>query len=146
VAIVALLTVGGGRYVHDPVLALLILPALVGAWLMTFLSMAAMGTLGFFIEQSSSVFEVWLALYFSLSGYLFPLEFFATRAPWVARAARRLPFYAMNGFPVELILGMQSRASALRHLAVEWIYVAAFFAATMALWRVGMRRYNAYGA
>jgi ABC-2 type transport system permease protein len=146
IAVIALITVGAGRYTHDPMIALAIAPALLGAWLITFFSMAMMGTLGFFIEQSASIFEVWLALYFSLSGYLFPLDFFKTRAPWVAEAARRLPFYSMNGFPVELILGLRSRGEALAGLGQEWAYVAVFFVGTLLLWRAGMRRYNAYGA
>jgi ABC-2 type transport system permease protein len=143
---VAIALAPGARLGHDPVEWALLPAALVGAWLITFLTMTMMGTLGFFIEQSASVFEVWLALYFSLSGYLFPLEFFAARAPWVVRAARALPFYAMNGFPIELMLGLRTRAEALRSLALEWAYVAAFLVATAALWRAGMKRYNAYGA
>ena len=92
------------------------------------------------------MFEVWLALYFSLSGYLFPLDFFAARAPWVMHAARALPFYVMNGFPIELLLGLRSHHEALRTLALEWVYVAVFALAALGLWRAGVRRYNAYGA
>lgn len=146
IAAIALGSVGAARFTHDPVIALAIAPALLGAWLITFTTMTMMGTLGFFIEQSASVFELWLAAYFSLSGYLFPLDFFGTRAAWVARAARALPFYSMNGFPVELILGLRTRAEALHGLAVEWAYVAVFVGGTALLWRAGMKRYNAYGA
>jgi ABC-type uncharacterized transport system permease subunit len=61
--------------------------------------------------------------------------------------ARQLPFYYTLGFPIELALGQHaSRAEALRLLAVEWGWVVVFLAAALALWRVGMKRWNAYGA
>jgi ABC-2 type transport system permease protein len=146
IAAIVLATVGTSRLTHDPVLWAMVPAALFGAWFLTFLSNAIMGTLGFFIEPSVSVFELWLAAYFTLSGYLFPLDFFAHRAPWVAQAARLLPFYAMNGFPIELLLGLRGRAEMMHALMIQWSYVAVLLAATLLLWRAGMKRYNAYGA
>ncbi|MSP63034.1 MAG: ABC transporter permease [Myxococcales bacterium] len=146
----AMLFLGGSegvsRFLDDPTLVPMLIAALVGAWLITFLLMCAIGALGFFMESSSSVFEVYLGLFFALSGYLFPLEFLAARAPWVMGATRALPFYYQLGFPIELMLGLLDRRAALRGLAIEWAYVAFFYLLATRLWRLGMRRFGAYGA
>ena len=146
VVLVIFALVGKGGLSHDPLVWALLPVALVGAWLITFFSMAMLGSLAFFLESALGAFEVWLALYFSLSGYLFPLDFFGTRAPWVVTVAHALPFYLMNGFPVEMMLGQHSVAVIAHHLARQWLYVFGFFGATLLTWRAGMKRYNAYGA
>lgn len=144
--LIALAVAGFGRLAHDPVVWLIVPPAIAGAWLLTFLTMTLLGTLSFYLDQSMAFFEVWLALYFTLSGYLFPLDFLAGRAPWLVHAAHWLPFYSMNGFPVELMLGLRPAAEALPLLALEWGYVALFAVATTFAWRAGIRRYEAFGA
>jgi ABC-2 type transport system permease protein len=146
IAVVMLFTVGGAQFSHDWAMAPVLAAALLGAWLITFFIMCAIGSLGFFMESSTAVFEVYLGLFFALSGYLFPLELLAARAPWVMAASRALPFYYTLGFPIEVMLGLHSRADALRALAVEWGYVVGLFAAARWLWALGMRRFNAYGA
>ena len=146
IAIIMLLTVGGGEFAHGPGNFLLLAAALVGAWLITFLCMASIGTLGFFLESSSSVFEVYLGLFFALSGYLFPIEFLTARAPWITGLVKVLPFYYTLGFPIELMLGMHSTRAALGSLAIEWGWVLLFSLSTHFLWRRGMVRWSAFGA
>jgi len=116
--------------------------ALAGAWLIMFLSMAIIGTLGLFIERSIAVFEVWLGVYAILSGYLVPLELM----PRVARVAAWLPFRYMLGFPVELMTGMIHGPAAWRNLAVQWAYVAVLVVLASAIWKAGLKRFEAYGA
>lgn len=145
IAVVLLVTVGR-HFTHDWAMLPILCVALLGAWLITFLFMSAIGTLGFFMESSSAVFEVYLGLFFALSGYLFPLELLAVRAPWVLTLSRALPFYYTLGFPIEVMLGLHTRAAALRALAVEWAYVLGLYLLVRWLWRVGMKRFNAYGA
>lgn len=146
VAAVGVAVAGADHVTRDPQIVLLACVALLGAWLINFFSMILMGALGFFIEQSYSVFELWLGAFFVMSGYFFPLDFIAERAPTVFAVAKALPFYVINGFPVELLLGKHDVASALRHLGVQWAWVAAFVVSALALWNAGMKRYNAYGA
>ena len=54
-----------------------------------------------------------LRSFFTLSGYLFPLDFCAVRAPWVMHAARLSPFYAMDGFPAPDANNRYAEASAM---------------------------------
>ncbi len=128
---------------HDPVLAGIVLASLIGGWLLMFLTMVLIGTLALFVESAIGVFELWFATYSLLSGYFVPLELFPR---WVSTLARALPFRYMLGFPVETLIGMNSRSSALTELGIQWAYVAVLLAVSALLWRADMRRFVAYGA
>ena len=137
-----LLWLGTGVLTNDPVQALLIPITLLGAFLLTFLAMTCIGTLSLFWESSIAVFDLWLGCYTVLSGYVMPLELF----PESVRALiGRLPFRQMLAFPVENMLGLESRADSLRDLALQWTWVAAFTVLAALLWRAGMKRFGAYG-
>jgi ABC-2 type transport system permease protein len=142
IAGVLLLTVGGTRVTDDPLLLLLFPVSVLGAWLITFLAMAVVGALAFYWESASSLFEIWLGLFGVFSGYLVPLELFP---PWLAALARALPFRYMLAFPVEMIIGMQPRARALAELGIQWLFVAVLGTAALGIWRVGLRRFAAFG-
>ena len=58
--------------------------------------MAMIGTLSLFWESSIAVFDLWLALYTVLSGYVVPLELFPER---VRALVGVLPFRYMLAFP-----------------------------------------------
>jgi ABC-2 type transport system permease protein len=121
---------------------LLLLPALAGAWLLTFLVMALIGTMGLWFESAGSLFDAWLGISAVLSGYLIPLDLFP---PAVRNVALVLPFRFLLSFPVELALGKASGLRALQLLAVQWTYCAIAFVATHFVWRAGLKRYAAYG-
>lgn len=120
----------------------MIVAALAGAWAINFLTMALIGSLAFFLESSTSIFEIWLVVFGLLSGYLVPLELFPA---WLRAVAAALPFRYTLGFPVELILGMQGDREALRDLAAQWAYVLACGLGVRVLWRAGIRRFSALG-
>lgn len=137
-----LLWTARGQLGHDPLLWLLLVPALLGAWLLTFLVMALIGTLALYVESAASLFEAWLGVSAVLSGYLIPLDLFPQG---VQRIALSLPFRFLLSFPVELMLGKHGRGEALALLGGQWLYVAAALLATNLVWRAGLRRYSAYG-
>lgn len=142
VAVIALWVMARSQLSADP-WALAIAPAsLVGAWLMTFFALALIGTLGLFWESSMSVMQLWLGLFFVFSGYIVPLELFPQ---WLYDVVRWLPFRFLLSFPVEVMLGLIDRGASLRALAVQWGYAAFFAAASLGLWKRGLRRYAAYG-
>jgi ABC-2 type transport system permease protein len=142
VAAAAVAIAGPSHVTGDPLLLAALPIAIVGAWLITFLAMAVIGALAFYVESSGALFEVWLGLFGVFSGYLIPLELFPR---WLATTARFLPFRYMLAFPVEMIVGMTPRAAALGELAVQWAFVAALALAARAAWRLGLRRFAAYG-
>lgn len=142
VVVLALATLGAGRFTQDPLLLALFPLTVIGAWLITFLAMAVIGALAFAIDSSSSVFELWLGLYGVFSGYLVPLELFPR---WLEVTAKVSPFRFMLSFPVEMIIGLTPRADALRELAIQWTYVAVLALAARITWRAGLRRFAAFG-
>ena len=116
--------------------------SLVGAWLINFSMMAVIGSLAFFLESSTSVFELWLMTFMLLSGYVVPLELFPG---WVRAAAEVLPFRYTLGFPVEIVIGVMDLRSALSGLAVQWAYAAGTLVLATFGFRAGVRRFGAYG-
>jgi ABC-2 type transport system permease protein len=142
VAGVALLVVGGSHVTRDPLLLAIFPLTLLGAWLITYLAMAAVGTLAFWFDSATSLFDVWLGLFGVLSGYLVPLSLYPG---WVEELSRWLPFRYMLAFPVELVTGALSRGQALGQLGVQWAFVAVLFLAAAGMWRLGMRRFSAFG-
>jgi ABC-2 type transport system permease protein len=142
IAAVALVATGGAHLARDPLLLALFPLTIVGAWLITFLAMAIIGALAFWVESSGGVFEVWLGLFGVFSGYLLPLELFPR---WLEAVARFLPFRYMLAFPAELVVGMTPRAEALRDLGIQWLFVGVLALGARLVWRAGIRRFAAYG-
>lgn len=117
--------------------------AILGAWLITFLAMFVLGTLGLYLEKSLALFEVWLGLFAVFSGYLIPLELLPR---WLQAIAAWLPFRWTLAFPVELLTGLVTPATVARGLATQWAWVVALYVVARAVWNAGVRRFEAVGA
>jgi len=135
-------TVGAGQITHDPLIWAMFAASIAGGWLITFLANFSVGSLAFFMESSVKVMDVWLTLYFVLSGYLIPVELFP---PAMRQIADWLPFRYQIGLPVELLTAAHDRGAALALLGRQWIWVAAMLACAVTLWRRGLTRFAAYG-
>jgi ABC-2 type transport system permease protein len=141
-AVILLVTVGSGHLSHDPVVWLLLPLSVAGAWIITFLVMALVGTMALFVDSASTLFEVWFAFYSAFSGYIVPLELFPA---WLQRIAHVLPFRLMLGVQVEAMIGRLNRMQLLESFAWQAMYIAVFGLALRSLWNSGMRRYAAFG-
>lgn len=142
VAVAALLWLGAGQLTSDPLGWVAFPISLAGAWLITFFTMAAIGSLGLLWESSLSLYQLWLGAFFLLSGYTIPLELFPS---WLGGAVRWLPFRFLLSFPVEVLLGLVDREGMAWGLAAQAGYAVAFSWLALRIWRVGLRRYSAYG-
>jgi len=142
VAAIALAVVGRDVVTHDPVLWALWLASLVGAWLLTLFVNLAIGCLSLFIESSMKLMDLWLVFFFVLGGYLVPVDLFP---PGVRAVVDWLPFRYQIGLPVELMTGLHGPAHALSLLARQWMWIAIALGATSMTWRLGLRRFAAYG-
>jgi ABC-2 type transport system permease protein len=60
--------------------------------------------------------------------------------------AEILPFRAMIGFPVELLLGRLTMAEALTGLGIQAAWVVVGLVLLRVVWRAGVRIYSAVGA
>jgi ABC-2 type transport system permease protein len=142
VALVALWILGGRHVTHDPLLLALFPVSVFSAWLITYLAMAAVGCLAFWFESATSLFDVWLGLFGIFSGYLVPLELYPR---WVNDLSYFLPFRYMLAFPVELVTGGLDRAQALAQLGAQQAFVLLLLGAAAGMWRLGTRRFAAFG-
>jgi len=120
----------------------LFLVALLGGWLVTFLANVLIGTLSLFMESSQRVMDVWLALFFVFSGYLYPVELFP---PALRAVSEWLPFRYQIGLPVETLTGAHGLGETLGLLARQWLWVAALLGASVFFWKRGLKRFGAFG-
>jgi len=142
IAVVALVAFAGSELTRDPWMWLVWVPAILGGWLITLLTNLAIGCAALFIESSNKLMDVWLALYFVFSGYLFPVELF----PDSMRAlVDWMPFRYQLAMPVEIMTGAYDVHHALVMLARQWVVVVIMLLITAATWRGGVRRFAAYG-
>jgi ABC-2 type transport system permease protein len=124
--------------------------SLVLSFLLGFFMEAALGMLGFwFMEVSSIVFGYMLVQYL-LSGHMFPIDLLRTVPTGVAGVSLAdvvhwLPFEYTAYFPAAVWLGKVQGADLVTSLAIEagWVVVMAV-ACRVAWWR-GTRRYSAFG-
>lgn len=135
-------SVGSGQIPRDPVIWAAFAAAIAGGWLITFLANFAIGSLAFYTESSIKVMDIWLTLYFVMSGYLIPTELFP---PAMRTLADWLPFRYQIGLPVELITSAHDRGAAFLLLGRQWVWVALMMGAAAVLWRRGLARFAAYG-
>jgi len=142
VAIAAVAVLEPHAMTRDPVQWALWVASVLGAWAITLLVNLAVGCSAFFIEQSLKVMELWLVLYFVLSGYTIPLDLFS---PKVRAALDWLPFRYQLGFSVDVMTGAIGHAEAAALLGRQWAWVAAMAGVTALLWRRGLARFAAYG-
>ncbi len=127
---------------HDPVQWALVPVALAGAWALTYCAMLAVATLALYLDSALTVWELWMAVGYVLSGYLVPHELL----PGALReAALWLPWRYTLALPLEAMLGLVDRAETLRGLGAQAGWTLGFLAAALALWGRGLRRYEAYG-
>jgi ABC-2 type transport system permease protein len=120
----------------------MMLLALVGGWLITFLANVTIGTMALYMESSQKLMDVWLVLFFVLSGYMYPVELFP---PVLRTIADWLPFRYQIGLPVELMTSVHGWQQSLVLLGRQWLWVLVMGLLALTLWRRGLRRFAAFG-
>lgn len=141
-AIATLLIVGRNGVTHDPRMWAAWLVSIAGAWVLTLLVNFIVGSASFFVESSLKIMDLWLVFYFVLSGYLIPVDLFPAA---LRHVIDWLPFRFQIGLPVEIMTGTVRGRECFVLLARQWAWVLAAFFATMAAWRLGLKRFAAYG-
>jgi ABC-2 type transport system permease protein len=138
----AIAWVGAEALPSDPLIWLAFGVALAGGWALSFLTNILIGALGFYLESSVSIVNLWSVLFFILSGYTIPVDLFPG---WLQSLGAWLPFRYQIGLPVELLCGAHGRPEALSLLTAQGAQVAALGLITWFAWRRGVGRFEAYG-
>jgi ABC-2 type transport system permease protein len=142
VAVVLLASSGASALSTDPAQLVLLVPSIVLAWLITFALLFAIGALAFFLTQTMAIANLYFALFSLFSGYLLPLELLPHP---IAVIAAWLPFRFMLSVPVELMTRSLDRGELAARLAGQAAWAAILLATALALWRAGVRRFEAVG-
>jgi ABC-2 type transport system permease protein len=131
-----------GKLPADATTWLAFAASLVLAFLIGFYFETAVGMIGFWFLEVTSMLYIVMTLNFFVSGHMFPLDLLP--APW-AGILKALPFQYMAYFPAAVFLGKVRGAVLAQQLAVGAVWVAVFVVLSRWLYRRGLRRYSAFG-
>ena len=116
--------------------------SLVLSFLVGFFFEASVGMVGFWFLEVTSLLYVVMMLNFFISGHMLPLDLLP--APW-AGILKALPFQYMAYFPSVVFLRKVNGWELVMHLILEFTWAVAFMILCRVLYRVGLKRYSAYG-
>lgn len=123
-------------------LLLAFLAALLLAFFLGFFLEAAIGMIGFWFLEVSSLLYIINTVNFFVSGHMFPLDLLPEF--WF-NLLKLLPFQYLAYFPAMIFLEKIPPETVLTGLATELAWVLVFAGLARWSYRLGLRRYSAYG-
>jgi viologen exporter family transport system permease protein len=126
----------------DPLTMAAYAASLVLSFLIGFFFEASVGMVGFWFLEVTSLLYVVMTLNFFISGQMLPLDLLPR--PW-AGLLKALPFQYMAYFPAVVFLGKVRGGALALYLLAELAWALAFMVLARLLYRLGLRRYSAYG-
>jgi ABC-2 type transport system permease protein len=111
-------------------------------FLVGFFFEAAIGMIGFWFLEVMSFLYIVMTVNFVVSGQMFPLDLLP---PFWATLLKSLPFQYMAYFPATIFLGRLTGWNLVLGLAAEAAWATAFIVLARWLYRLGLRRYSAFG-
>jgi len=123
--------------------------SLVMAFLLGFYLEAAIGMVGFWFLEVSSLLFVYMLLTFFLSGHMFPIDML-DKFPLIGAVTwgdlvRSTPLEYLAYFPAAVFLGKIQGAALARGLLIELAWVIFFIVLSRFAFNRGLRRYSAFG-
>ena len=116
--------------------------SLVLAFLVGFFFEVCVGMVGFWFLEITSLLYIVMTLNFFISGQMLPLDLLPK--PW-STILMSLPFQYMAYFPAVVFLGKVQGAQLVWGLLGEAAWALFFMVLARGLYRLGLRRYGAYG-
>lgn len=116
--------------------------ALVLAFLIGFFFEACIGMIGFWFLEVTSLLYIINTINFFVSGQMFPLDLLP---PFWVGLLRALPFQYLAYFPAALLLGKIEGPQLTYGLLGAFAWTAVLITITRLAYRLGLRRYSAYG-
>ena len=126
----------------DPTTLLAFGVSLILAFCVGFSFEVCVGMVGFWFLEVTSVLYIVMTMNFFISGQMLPIDFLP--APW-STLLKALPFQYMAYFPAVVFLGKIKGTTLLWGLAGELAWACFFVVLARGLYRLGLRRYGAYG-
>lgn len=116
--------------------------SLVLSFLVGFLFEASVGMVGFWFLEVTSLLYIVMTLNFFISGHMLPLDLLPQ--PW-SGILKALPFQYMAYFPAVIFLRKITGWELVLHLLLELTWTVVFLVLCRTLYRLGLKRYSAYG-
>jgi ABC-2 type transport system permease protein len=116
--------------------------SLVLSFLVGFFFELSVGMVGFWFLEVTSLLYIVMTLNFFISGHMLPLDLLGQ--PW-SGLLKALPFQYMAYFPAVVFLGKVKGVSLVYHLLGELVWALFFVVLARGLYRLGLRRYSAFG-
>ncbi len=116
--------------------------SLVLAFLVGFFFETCVGMVGFWFLEVTSLLYIVMTLNFFISGHMLPLDLLPQ--PW-SGLLKILPFQYMAYFPAVVFLGKVKGMALVYHLARAAGWSIFFMVLARLLYRLGLRRYSAFG-
>jgi ABC-2 type transport system permease protein len=116
--------------------------SLAMSFLLGFFLEAAMGMIGFWFLEVSSLLFVYMLFSFFFSGHMFPLDMLPGA---LGEIVKLTPFQYLAYFPAAVFLGKIHGPALTQGLCVELFWVVFFLVASRAAFHYGTRRYSGYG-
>jgi ABC-2 type transport system permease protein len=116
--------------------------SLILAFVVGFYFEASVGMIGFWFLEVTSLLYIVMTLNFFISGQMLPLDLLPQ--PWKG-VLMSLPFQYMAYFPAAVFLGKVKGTDLWTGLMAELFWAVGFIVLTRVLFRLGLRRYSAFG-
>jgi ABC-2 type transport system permease protein len=116
--------------------------SLVMSFLLGFFLEAALGMVGFWFLEVSSLLFVYMLFSFFFSGHMFPIDMLP--GFW-ATLVRAIPLQYLAYFPAAVFLGKVQGAELAWGLAIQLAWVAIFIGVCRLVFHLGVKRYSGYG-
>jgi len=116
--------------------------SLVLSFFVGFYFEASVGMVGFWFLEVTSLLYIVMTLNFFISGHMLPLDLLPS--PW-STILKALPFQYMAYFPAVVFLRKIAGWNLVLHLLLELTWAVVFMVLSRGLYRLGLKRYSAYG-
>lgn len=116
--------------------------SLLLGFLLGFFLEAAIGMVGFWFLEVSSLLFVYMLFSFFLSGHMFPLDMLPE--PW-KQIVDALPLKYLAYFPAAVFLGKVTGAALVRGLLIQVAWVVGFVILARVMFHLGVKRYSGFG-
>ncbi len=116
--------------------------SLVMSFLLGFLLETAMGMVGFWFLEVSSLVFIYMLFSFFFSGHMFPIDFLP--GAW-GTFVRAMPLQYLAYFPAAVFLGKIQGDELVRGLWIQAAWVVALFVLCRLMFYYGVKRYSGYG-
>lgn len=112
----------------------LVIPAILGAWVLNFCFAVLIGLAAFVIEDVAAFEWIFQKLAFVLGGLIIPLDFYPG---WLQTIARALPFSAMVYRPAHLFVS-PTAGDFVRVIVMQWLWIIGLGAVMVLAYRRGV--------